>query len=295
MKIRAIIVILLSLLLVQCNYEPREEEVDQREHIRIIYPNWTEGIALANLIKIILTDYLHYNVILKMDDIEDIYANVASGDYDVFPDAWLPHTHAGYWEKYGDSIHDIGILFPQARTGILAPDYMEIDSLGQLKLLDPDSIIIHGIDSFAGVMQSARKAAKHYDFRLNIRESNEETMIQNLEQAYLKRQDILITGWEPHWVFSRYNLKFLKDPDSIFGGYEQIHILGRNNIVSDYPNLGLFLHRISLSDKQMNALLNEMEVSGNFPERGVKKWIDDNIATVNQWIHGLRVKRRYSM
>ncbi len=285
------ITIILSVFIVQCNLEEKEREDDS---IRIIYPNWTEGIAITNLIEVILTDRLHYSVITRMDEIDSIYSVVAYGKYDFFADAWLPHTHRKYWSEYKDSLTDLGIVFKNARTGIVVPEYMEIDSISQTTQLPDDLKVIYGIDAFAGIMQSTKKAIDHYGTGLEVIEENETEMLKRLEEAYRKRQNIMITGWEPHWMFKRYNLKFLQDPDSIYGGTENIHILGRNGIKDDYPTLSIFLERISLTDKQMNSLINEIEATEGMPERGAKNWIDDNITTVNSWIHGLRVKRRYS-
>lgn len=284
---------LLSIALVQCNLEDQEKDQED-EQVRIIYPSWTEGIATTSLISEILTNRLHYSVITKMDEIDSVYAAVASGTYDFFADAWLPHTHSSYWEKHKDSLVDLGIIFRNARTGIVVPDYMDIDSMIQIKRLPGEKRIIYGIDAFAGIMESSRKAVKHYNTGAELIEENEAEMLKRLEEAYRMREDIMITGWEPHWMFKRFDLKFLADPDTIYGGKENIHILGRKGIKEDYPTLSIFLERISLADQQMNSLINEIEATEGLPERGAKNWIDDNITTVNSWIHGLRVKRRYS-
>ncbi|MFW5878106.1 MAG: glycine betaine ABC transporter substrate-binding protein [bacterium] len=287
------ITLLMVVFLVQCNLEEKEKE-KQDDRVRIIYPSWTEGIALTSLIEVILTDRLHYSVITKMDEIDSVFSAVALGDYDFFADAWLPHTHRNYWMEHKDSLIDLGMVFKNARTGIVVPEYMEIDSISQIAQLPVNQKIIYGIDAFAGIMQSTKKAVDHYNTGLEVVEENEAEMLRRLEEAYRKRQNIMITGWEPHWMFNRYDLKFLEDPDTIYGGTENIHILGRKGIKEDYPTLSIFLERISLTDKQMNSLINEINATEGLPERGAKNWINDNITTVNSWIHGLRVKRRYS-
>lgn len=286
-------IFLLSMAMTQCNLEDQQQDKED-DQVRIIYPSWTEGIATTSLIKEILTKRLHYGVITKMDEIDSVYAAVSSGNYDFFADAWLPHTHSSYWEKHKNSLVDLGIIFRNARTGIVVPDYMNIDSLTQIHQLPREKRIIFGIDAFAGIMESSRNAVEHYNTGAELIEENETEMLKRLDEAYRMLEDIMITGWVPHWMFKRYDLKFLADPDSIYGGSENIHILGRKGIREDYPTLTLFLERISLTDQQMNSLINEIEAAEGLPDRGAKNWIDDNITTVNTWIHGLRVKRRYS-
>lgn len=287
------LVFFLSIVMIQCNLEDQEQDQEDNQ-IRIIYPSWTEGIATTSLIKEILTNRLNYSVITKMDEIDSVYAAVASGNYDFFTDAWLPHTHSSYWEKHKDSLVDLGVIFRNARTGIVVPDYMDIDSMTQINQLPGGKRVIYGIDAFAGIMESSRNALEHYNIMAELIEENESEMLKRLEEAYRMRKDIMITGWVPHWMFKRYDLKFLADPDTIYGGTENIHILGRKGIREDYPTLTIFLERISLANQQMNSLINEIEATEGLPERGAKNWIDDNITTVNSWIHGLRVKRRYS-
>lgn len=84
--------------------------------IKIAYPNWAEGIAVTHLAKVVHEDEMGYDVELTMADPGAIYAAVADGNQDAFLDGWLPHTHAPYWEEFGDSLVDLG-SFPSLVTG----------------------------------------------------------------------------------------------------------------------------------------------------------------------------------
>ena len=48
-----------------------------------------------------------------------------------------------------------------------------------------------------------------------------------LGQAIKNNEDIVITGWSPHWMFAKYDLKYLADPKGTMGGEEAIHTMAR--------------------------------------------------------------------
>jgi ABC-type proline/glycine betaine transport system substrate-binding protein len=48
------------------------------------------------------------------------------------------------------------------------------------------------------------------DFRLI--EGSEQTMTELLAQTIRHKRQIVITDWTPHWMFARWNLRFLNDP-----------------------------------------------------------------------------------
>lgn len=289
-------IVVLGMLMAQCRFDSQQEQtepVDKKE-IRLIYPDWTEGIAMTHLIKVILRDRLHYNVTTRMDEVNDIYAMVASGEYDVFADAWLPKTHERYWNLYSDSLMDLGIVFEDARTGIVAPDFMSIKNISDINQLETSERVVYGLDTVSGVMQATKQAFEHYQVDGQLVTGNEQELMDKFDLAYQKHEPILITGWVPHWMFGKYNLKFLNDPDAIYGANENIHIVARNGFEEDFPVVVRFLKNMLLTDAEMNALLTDYNANKDYPERGIIKWMEEHVATVNSWIHGLRVERMRS-
>ncbi len=55
-------------------------------------------------------------------------------------------------------------------------------------------------------------------------------------QAIKNNEDIVITGWSPHWMFAKYDLKYLADPKGTMGGEEAIHTMARQGLKEDQPN-----------------------------------------------------------
>ena len=44
------------------------------------------------------------------------------------------------------------------------------------------------------------------------------------------KEDIVITGWSPHWMFAKYDLKYLDDPEGTMGEAESINTMVRQGL-----------------------------------------------------------------
>src|SRR5690606_40676965 len=52
----------------------------------------------------------------------------------------------------------------------------------------------------------------------------------------LNEEPIIITGWNPHWMFAKYpDMKYLDDPKGIYGGEEGINSLARLGLEEAKP------------------------------------------------------------
>ncbi|MCF8231371.1 MAG: glycine betaine ABC transporter substrate-binding protein [Bacteroidales bacterium] len=286
---KALIFVLLislsSLFMGSCNTDRFTDEKERK--LRMVYTDWSEGIALTYLSRILLEDKLGYEVVLKMTDVKTAYKEMAEDKADVFADAWLPETQKRYYNRYGNEIEKMGIIYPEARIGLVVPDYSNLKSVKDLQKYDNPII---GIDSGAGVMIKTRDAIKKYAEAIDLMNLSEAEMIEHLEDSLRRRNDIVVTGWEPHWIFARYNVRFLNDPESIFGKKEKIYSLSRKGLEEKHPHAVRFFERMQLSEKQLNSLVYMMRLNDD-PEIGIREWIKQNEYVVNLWVKDLSPQR----
>jgi len=252
--------------------------------VKIGYVNWAECIAASNLWKVILEDE-GYQVTLTQLDVAPLFVGLSKGDIDVFMDAWLPITHESYWNEYKDSLEDYGIWYQgEAKIGIVVPNYVTIDSIAQLK--DEGNKFgnkIIGIDPGAGIMKASTRANEAYALGFEVVQGSEPAMMTAMDKAYGKNEWIAITGWSPHWMFAKYNLKYLDDPRKEFGAAEEIHTLANKDFSSEQAEVAAMLKKFKMTDAQIGSLeglINE----GMEPEAAAKKWIEDNRDIVNGWL-----------
>ena len=242
--------------------------------------------------QVLIEKDLGYKVILKLADVNEVFSEIAEGKADAFLDVWVPSTHRHYLERYKGEFEDLGPNYKLARTGLVVPDYMEVNSIEELKKHFKGAIT--GIDSSAGIMTNTNKAILSYELENDLLVLSDAEMAKELEQAILRRKNIVVTGWEPHWLFHRYDLKYLDDPLGIFMKEEQINTIARKGFSEDNPDVAEFFKRMVLSEKQINSLLFEMKLKTD-PLEGVKEWIEKNEFTVNQWTKGLGEEREKIM
>lgn len=288
LKINRILALIVFLAAVSCTPGTTTEE---ERTLKIVYTDWSESIAITNLAAVLLEEKMEYKVILKLTEVEDAYQEVADGQADFFADAWLPETHKQYMEKHTGNIEQIGITYPEARTGLVVPEYSTLQTIGDLENY-PHPVI--GIDEGAGVMQKTQLAIQKYSLANQLLSFSEEEMIEQLEDSIKRRKEIVVTGWEPHWIFARYEVRFLEDPDNIFGENETIYTIGRSGLEEDHPFAMRFFERMQLTENQLNTLVYEVRLSDD-PKAGVKNWMKENEYIVNQWVKNLKPERKKIM
>ena len=254
------------------------------ETIRIAYPNWAEGIAMTYLAKAVLEDELDYDVELTQADPGVIYSAVASGDQDLFLDAWLPHTHEPYWDKYQDELVDLGPNYAYGVTGLVVPAYVKIDSIDQLNSIkdDLDGKII-GIGTGAGITRNTNRAIEEYDLDLVQVNSSGPAMTAALKDAIDDHKSIVVTGWKPHWMFGRFDLKVLSDPRGVYP-IDGCKTIARKGFVKDFPEVAQFLTNFNLTEAHLLDLMLKIDDSDDDVADVAEDWMEDHEALVDSWI-----------
>ncbi len=252
----------------------------------LVYVNWAEGIAYTNLAKEVLQDKMGYDVKITSADVAPAYTAVAQGNKDAFMESWLPTLHKDYIDRFKNKIVDLGIIYSGTQSGLVVPAYVPIDSISQLnKYADKFNDQIVGIDAGAGIMKTTQQVIDDYNLKLNLLSSSGPAMTSALKKAIDHKEWIVVTGWKPHWMFGKWDLKFLKQsPDKIVWKKGNIHIFGRKNLKEDKPELAQFLSNMHLTDDQISDLMLK-ERNSDQPEDSVaKQWMRSHPKVIESWI-----------
>ncbi|MEC0239352.1 glycine betaine ABC transporter substrate-binding protein [Paenibacillus dokdonensis] len=147
---------------------------------------------------------------------------------------------------------------------------------------------IIGIDPGAGIMKATNKAIQEYDLSdWKLVEGSGAAMTATLAKDIKNKKPIIITGWTPHWMFSKYDLKYLDDPKKVYGDAEEIHTIARKGLKEDDPTAYAFLDRFEWTSDEMGEIMTAIE-EGAKPEDAAKKWADEHADRVNEWIKDLK-------
>lgn len=252
--------------------------------ISIGYINWDDGIALTYLTEVIL-EQQGYHVVLKNADPAPIYATMARGKVDLLMDAWLPATQADYMKQYGKNLEILGKIYPDARIGLVVPDYVDIHSIEQLNAnKEKFGGEIIGIDAGAGIMHATDMTIEKYNLDYKLLESSGPAMTAVLKRAIDEHQWIVVTGWTPHWMFTRFKLKFLEDPKGIFGKAETITAIARKGFGEQHPFVAKLIENIHLSTEEISSLLDDVSQNEYNEKEGAEKWVKEHQELVDSWI-----------
>jgi glycine betaine/proline transport system substrate-binding protein len=263
--------------------------IESKRTITIGVNNWAENIAVANLWKALLTQH-GYSVNLQAGDKALIYSGVAQGKLDLTFEVWLPSADAGPYENVKSRVEKIGPWFDRAQLGLAVPDYVNITSVDELnsqsRMFSHDGqATIFGIESGSGLMKLTAKAKGDYGLDYNILTSSEPAMLLALSRAEQQKTPIVVTLWNPHWVWAKYPMHYLKDPKGTFGAADSIYGIAASNFTKDYPDPSRWLHQWKMDNQSLGTLMNDIRAEGEgTPEKGVATWIAKNPKLVAQWL-----------
>ncbi|MCB2196364.1 MAG: glycine betaine ABC transporter substrate-binding protein [Bacteroidetes bacterium] len=264
------------------NEDGESKDSNKSKEISFLYPNWAEGIAFTHLAQAALMDK-GYNIKVTPLEPGPIYASLAKGDADVMMDAWLPHTHADYWTKFGDKLEKIGESFSGGTTGMVVPHYVDVNSIEELndniEMFDGKII---GIGSGAGIHTSTEKAIEEYGLEFEQITSSGPAMMASLKRSYDKQEPIIITGWKPHFMWADYDLKYLEDPKGVFPK-DVCAIVTRPGFSTDFPVVAEFLKNFNLEEMKLYNLMNAIE-QGDDTFTAAQQWYNEHKTLVESWM-----------
>ncbi len=289
-----VLIVLFSLGLMLAGCTPAEEEpsgdpgeigeTTEKDTIKIGYVMWACAEASTHIAQAVVMDYLGYDAEAIVLEAGGMFSGIADGDLDFQTTAWLPVTHKEYMDTFGDQVVDYGTLYKEARIGLVVPSYVEINSIEELNdHADNFGGRITGIDGGAGIMMASERAIDEYGLELELLESSDMVMTAALADAILENEWIVVTGWTPHWKFARFDLKFLEDPAKVYGDVENIHVIARQGLDEDAPEVVRFLENFFLEPDQLGAVIGAI-ADGEKPLEAARQWIADNEDIVKNWL-----------
>jgi glycine betaine/proline transport system substrate-binding protein len=259
----------------------------QQKNVRLAYVEWDCAAASTTVVQAVLQEKMGYNVEILPVAAAAMWQATATGDVDGMVTAWLPVTHADYFERVKDDVENLGPIAHGARLGWAVPAYVTIDSIEQLnEHADKFNGRIIGIDPGAGLMRLSEEAMEKYNLdKMELVEGSDATMTAALDNAIKRNEWVVVTAWSPHWMFGAWDLKYLEDPKQILGEEEHIATIVRKDLKEDMPEVYEFLDRFAWKDAnqlQMVMAWNAEPRSDRY--ENAKRFIKENEEQVNQWI-----------
>ncbi len=148
---------------------------------------------------------------------------------------------------------------------------------------------IVGIEPGSGTMNIAKETVESYNLDLELLPSSEPAMVTELQDAIKNEEPIVVTLWQPHWMFSEYDLKFLEDPKGTLGESENIHTMVRDGLEDDFLSAYQFLDNFYWEVEDMNEVMAKFGQDDSVePREAAEEWIENNQDKVNSWTKDIK-------
>ena len=259
-----------------------------RSAVKLGFSPWADAEFVTKLAAKLIEDKLNTPVELIQVDVAPMYQGLARGDVDAILMCWLPETHADYWARIEDRVERLGTLYSGAKLGWVVPGYVpeaKVASIADLAKPEVRSKLggrIQGIDPGAGLTRLSRAAVETYGLDYTLQESSEAAMLSMVDRAVRRENWVVATAWSPHWMFGKYDLRYLRDPKQALGGEEQVYAIGRKGLSEEHPKVAALLSRLNLPlDDLQKAMLIAQEKSY---DAAVAEYISGHAAQVNGWL-----------
>lgn len=181
-------------------------------------------------------------------------------------------------------VEEVGTHLEDAETGLVVPEYVDIDCITEMNdHVDELGEDIVGIDPGAGIMSATEDAIEEYELDFGLIEGSDAGMTAELRSSVEEEEWIVVTGWIPHWKFAEWDLKFLEDPENVYGDAEYIANIGRAGLEDDLPAVYEFLQNFTWEPEDINAVM-EMNADDDDFLGNAQTWIEENRDMVDEWI-----------
>ena len=247
-----------------------------------------EGWAEGNAMTTVAQEYLKekgYHIVIHKAAPNLLLASMDNGDTDIFMNVWLPKTHGDKIAPF-HKIQSVATNYEGALLGLVVPEYVEISSIEELNAnVDKFDGKIMGIERGTGMAIYTDSVILAYDLNFRQLNSSMVAMAAELNKAINEKKWIVVTAWQPHWLFGRFDLKFLEDPNKIYGEVEHIETFARQDFDKDFPEVYRFFQHAFFDEETMADLLTKMEASKNQKETA-RQWIQKNRSMLDAWWNG---------
>ena len=263
-----------------------EAEMEDKGRVELAYVEWARAVAVTHVAGEMLAR-MGYDVQLSNVANAAMWQAVASGDADAHMTAWLPATHGMFYGPEGeftDQVEDLGVIYEGAGLGPVAPASVDEDSTEELVAnRDKYDGEIVGIDPGAGMMQQLETAIADDVLGLGamtLLEGSGPTMTAALADAVDNQQPVVVTGWRPHWKFARWDLKILDQSAEVFGDAENIHLIARQGLEEDKPEVYSFFADTDWQSLSVGSVMGNI-ADGMSPEEAAAIFVDENVDMLN--------------
>ncbi|WP_186002838.1 glycine betaine ABC transporter substrate-binding protein [Mycobacterium sp. KBS0706] len=254
----------------------------QEKTIKMGTLSWEDLTPITGITKKVLEDAGYTVTVTDFAEWGIAYAALTKGDVQILT-SQIDYAAQDYWNKNKSRLEKISPVSHGLYQAIAVPTYVTIDSIEQLnENADKFGGKIIGIEPGSGLMRDAGNAVKDYGLDLTLVEGSTAGMTAALKSAVDRKEWIAVAIWEPSWMFQKFDLKFLKDPKSVFPPPQGYYWIGQKGFSEANPEARELIASVFVPNADITAI-NGAVKDGKSMEQAIADWTAANAGLLKLW------------
>lgn len=249
-------------------------------------PAWP-GITVKTEIAEQLLNPLGYDTQTHEIGLQVIYQGMESGDVDAFLGAWLPAQKEMFEPRKASGVlTDVANNVDGAQMTLAVPAYLHergIQSFADLdEHRDEFNGQIHGFGAGSAASEILHNAMDNDTWGLgdwSLVDTSEVGMLSAAQDAISREEAIVWVGWTPHWMNLELPMRYLEDPENLFGennGESDVRTLLRSGYADAHPALVTFFEQFSFTADEQSWMIQAFGQEERDLAEVAQQWIHDH-------------------
>ncbi len=257
--------------------------------------DWPEAIAKTNVASTIV-DALGYETEIQELGVPTVFQGLETGDLDVFVEAWFPTMQTNFdavdnvesvTTNLDDATFSIAVNQEACDAGVRShEDLAEFAD----RFENNGTPTVYGLEPGNDGNQVVLDMIDNNQYGLGdweIVESSTNGMLSEVDRRVGDGEWVAWTGWEPHWMNSRYDMCLLEDPEEAWGGPSHVETLVNEDFTEKFPDLYPFFEQMTVSQDIQRDLIDRIDNSGEEPQQVALDWLRENPQATDRWLEGI--------
>lgn len=254
----------------------------QEKTIKLGTMAWEDILPVSGVAKKVLEDKGYTVEVTEFAEWGIAYAALTRGDVQVMISE-IDYVAQDYWDRNKSRLEKVSVMSHGLYQAFAVPSYVDVNSIEDLNAnADLLGNRIIGIEPGSGLMREAADAIEEYDLDLQLVEGSTAGMTAALKAAFDRQEPIVVTLWDPTWMFQKFDMKFLEDPKGVFAPPQSYNVIAQKGFSEENPEAREILAGVFMPIDQVRAINTEVS-DGKSMEQAIADWIDANASLIERW------------
>jgi glycine betaine/proline transport system substrate-binding protein len=270
--------------------------------------SWTAAAVETGILEQIAKDHPELGVkSVKATPVDPApgWVGLQRGDLDVLTEVNLPNQQ-DFADKAKADANLVSETYGGATQGWFVPRYAvegagakaagltSIDQLNRYK--DAFDGTLYDSDPGWVTSQQNKKRLKAYGLDFKQSNSSEAALIAQVGRAFAKKEPILFYFYHPHWLFKKYDVVQLKEPNPYNAATSfktddksaiptlAAWIAARKDLETRAPKFYAVLKNVKIPLADIEGLLQQVDSEKKQPEAVAQEWVAAHKTEIDQWV-----------